>query len=585
MQRHYTFLTLLTLFIVASTVFSGFTLFKTAGLPVQINIVDTHTAVIEPIAGIPLPPGIRASDRMLLTAQPMPTRDVIGINTLSAYLAASLPLGHSYDFVIQRDKTQVTVPVTAVNLSDASGIPVVQWISFLQIVTLSILALLIIWRGHDRAAVGMALWTIGNIAGGAVAFPLDGLAGLAMTVAANFGFVLARIGFYVMADAIARPILRPWIRRLYLGSFVLILGIGAGLVSLGGPILYSLTGWAGGLLPQSGLIWSASYLVPIMLLFSAFQGASLAQRMRLRWMLWSSVVWLAGILASNTPTFSLQFSVAFTDVCQLLGVMGFLYAVLRHRVVDVSVLLDRTLVYGAITALVVGILAAVNSLVQHAALGTSASLLLQVAVPLSLGIVLTHVRTYVNRIVERVFFRTKYLEEKALRSFARHCGHIQYIQSLLDNAVAEIQRHTRSPGVALYELTDDGYTCVRQTNTNVFPQHVHTDDSAMVAARAEQKAVDLSDHTSKLGADGCVFPMTVLGVVRGVLVCANRPGEHFASDEKELISQVTSDVGAAWRVLRARDNEAFVRTVASGQLDIEAAKARAQSLQTAWVGA
>jgi len=44
-------------------------------------------------------------------------------------------------------------------------------------------------------------------------------------------------------------------------------------------------------------------------------------------------------------------------------------------------------------------------------------------------------------------------------------------------------------------------------------------------------------------------------------------------------------VGAAWRILRARDNETFVRTVASGQLDIEAVKARAQSLTLAWVGA
>jgi hypothetical protein len=98
---------------------------------------------------------------------------------------------------------------------------------------------------------------------------------------------------------------------------------------------------------------------------------------------------------------------------------GFLYAVLRHRVVDVSVFIDRTLVYGGMTALVVGILAAVNSLVEHAALGTNASLLVQVIVPLALGIVLSRVRLYLDRIVEQVFFRRKYLAEKALRRFAR----------------------------------------------------------------------------------------------------------------------------------------------------------------------
>lgn len=445
MQRHYALLSLLTAFIVATAVYSGFMGFNTAGLPMQVNIMDRHTAVIQPIAGIPLPAGIQAGDRVELTAQPLLTRDVIGVNTLSAYLAATLPLGHTYDFVIQRGDTQITVPVSTVKLGDATGISVVQWISFIQLLILTLLSLLIVWRGRDRAAAGMAMWTIGNVIGGAFVFPLDGLAGLAAGSGANFGYLLARIGFYIMAAAIARPILGARSRRLYLVVFILVLGAGALLYSLGGPILYSFTGWAGGLLPRSGLLWSASYLIPILLLFTTYQQATPARRLRLRWMLWSSVIWLVGIAVSNTPVLSLQFSVVFTDITQLLGIMGFLYAVLRHRVVDVSVLLDRTLVYGAVTALVVGILAAVNGLVQHAALGTSASLLLQVVVPLSLGIVLTRVRAYTDRVVERMFFRTKYLEEKALRSFARHCGHILHIQSLLENAVTEIQQHTRSP--------------------------------------------------------------------------------------------------------------------------------------------
>lgn len=182
---------------------------------------------------------------MQLAAQPPATRAVIGINTLSAYLAASLPLGHGYDFVIQRGDAQVTIPVTAVNLSQASGIWVTQWIYSLQTLVFAGLALLIVWRGRNRAAAGMALWTIGNMAGGAAVFPLDGLAGVAMVAIANFGYVLARVGFYMLADAIAGPILSPRMRRFYLIAFILILGAGSVLFSLGGPFLYMFTGWAG----------------------------------------------------------------------------------------------------------------------------------------------------------------------------------------------------------------------------------------------------------------------------------------------------------------------------------------------------
>ncbi|MDE2345932.1 MAG: hypothetical protein KGL13_05640 [Gammaproteobacteria bacterium] len=527
-----------------------------------MNILNAHSATLAPIAGIPLPAGIQAGDRLELAAQPLPTREVIGINTLSAYLAATLPLGHTYDFVIERSGRRVTVPVSAVNSSDASGILVVQWISFLQIVLLSILALLITWRGRDRAAVGMAFWTIGNIFGGAMAFPLDGLAGLIAVATANFGFVVARVGFYIMADAIARPILSLRMRRLYLGVFVLVLSAGTVLVSLGGPFIYAATGWAGGLLPISGVLWSASYLVPIVLLLNSYQHATSSQRLRLRWMLWSSVIWLAGIVASNTPVLSVQFSVAFTDICQLLGVMGFLYAVLRHRVLDVSVVLDRTLVYGTVTALVVGVLAAVNSLVQHAALGTSASLLLQVAVPLSLGIVLTRVRAYLDRIVEQMFFHKKYLADKALRRFARLCSGYENAGALMTDAVSEIRQHLRTRGVAIYERRGAEYVQVQHAGEVAYPERVKVDDKAFVAARADQQDIDLIDLHSELGSDGYVFPMAAHGEMPNVLVCANRPGEHYAADERQMLLHLAHEMGMALYALRMNSKARIVEVLA-----------------------
>ncbi len=566
MQRHYTFLMLLSILIVAGSAYGVFIIFKVASLPVQVNIVDAQTAVIEPIKGIPLPAGIQPGDRMQLAAQPSTTRDVIGINTLSAYLAASLPLGHTYDFVIQRDDAQVTVPVTSVNLGQASGIPVVQWIYSLQALVFAGLALLIVWRGHNRAAAGMALWTIGNMAGGAAVFPLDGLAGVAIVATANFGYVLARVGFYVMADAIAKPILSPNMRRFYLFAFVLILATGSVLFSLGGPFLYAFTGWAGGLLPRAGLLWSAGYLVPVILLFSAYQYASVAQRLRLRWMLWSGGIFLLGVVASNTPILTVQFSVGFTDVCQLIGVTGFLYAVLRHRVVDVSVLLDRTLVYGGITALVVGILAAINSLVQHVALGTSASLLLQVAVPLSLGIVLTRVRTYMDRIVERVFFRKKYLADRALRRFARLCSRFERADELMMTAIADIRQYLGARGVAIYERRAEEYVCVRQQGEVVYPRHVQIDDTAFVAARADQTDIDLAEFHSALGTDGYVFPMAAHGELQDVLVCASRPGERYPVDERLLLAHVAQQMGMALYALRMQAKAKLVEALAQAPL-------------------
>jgi small basic protein len=301
-------------------------------------------------------------------------------------------------------------------------------------------------------------------------------------------------------------------------------------------------------------------------------------------MVLSTAALLVGVFLSNTSVMDQATNQVLQSISMCLGITGFAYTVLRHRVVDVSVVLDRTLVYGATTALVVGVVATMNSLALRATLGEGTSLLLQIVVPLALGIVLGKVRVYMDRTVEQVFFRSKYLAERALQDFARHCGHIENVQKLLQAAVTEIARHTRSPGVAFYELAEDGYFCMRQAGTVAYPAHVDMDDRAMVAARAELKAVDLSDYPGELGTDGCVFPMIVLGVLRGVLVCANRPGERFGSDEKQLLAQVASDVGAAWRILRARDNEDLVRALAKGTLKPAAARARAQALEATWMG-
>ncbi|MHB8584154.1 MAG: hypothetical protein ACYDAV_12990 [Gammaproteobacteria bacterium] len=126
MQRHYMLLSLLTTFIVGITIVSGYIDLKVSGLPVEIDIVSAHTAVIKPIAGIPLPQGMQSGDRLKFAAQPLSTRIVIGINILSQYLQATLPLDHVYDFVIERDKNAITVPVTSVKLGATSRLQTFQ---------------------------------------------------------------------------------------------------------------------------------------------------------------------------------------------------------------------------------------------------------------------------------------------------------------------------------------------------------------------------------------------------------------------------------------------------------------------------
>lgn len=582
MQRNYTLLAALTVLIVVSLSYGTYRLFQIWSLPVGVDIQDGGTAVLQPLGGVPMPEGFQPGDRIELAAQPQATRIAIIIDVLSVNLGQSLPADGSYEFVVQRATGPVTVTVHAINVSPLPSFKPAFWIAVSIGLLTGMMTLLALWRGRDRAAVGLALFTASLTVSGTLLMPQDGMTGLALFIANNSIFLMGRIGFYVMADAIARPILSPRARKTWLVVFVITALAGAGLSSIGGPALFALTGWSTGMAPSFGIIWSMSYLVPTLLLFACYRQANQEQRLRLRWLMWSGAVYTAGVFTSNWPVVNPLFSLTFTDGTQFLGVAGMLYAILRHRVLDVSVVLDRTLVYGATTSLVVGVIAAMNSLALRATLGEGASLLLQVVVPLSLGIVFGKLRGYMDMAVERVFFRSKYLAEKALRAFGKQCAYITDMGKLLDAAVTELRKNSRSPAVALYEAGTGCYACLRSAGESSFARILDLDDPALVAMRAEMKPIELSELDSALGKDGCVFPIDVLGHLRGVMVCANRPGEHFSNDEKILLGSVVRDVGAAWRVLRSRENEAFVLAVAQGDIKATAVRKHAKALANGW---
>ena len=578
MTSRHLLLALFSLLLVAANLYADWMQFQPRGFPYNGVRVGEQTLELHAFPGVPLPPGVQEGDRVDVLKQSAQSR--------LALVIPKLPIGYSVDAVVDRGSQSFTVPFTVV---DGRGIPIPgqpdrRWYSVPQIVGTALLcaiALLLLWRGRDRAAAAMALWAVtfdlsyilGNV-------PVGGWWGYAVFNLGVLCFLTARVGLYLMVEAKVAAALSPLRHRVYRVLFWTLLALGA-VYAMGGPLLVVFTGSGVISKPELGLVLTASYFVPVAMLIDAYRRAALEEKLRLRWMLTSGVLWALGVLLQNTPVLGFASGIASYFLLSS-ALLGFLYAVLKLRVVDIAVVIDRALVYGLVTTLVVGVIAAVNSLALREVLTPGASLLLQLVVPLALGIVLGRVRSFMDRFVEQVFFRGKYLAEQALRSFAQHAGHMQDVGSLLDGAMREIQRNLGAPALAIYSVEEKGYQRLRQAGKGRFPARLDPDDPALVAARAEQRARDLAGGDSALGQDGCVFPMLVLGTLRGVIVCANRPGEHYAEDEKRLMEQVARDVGAAWRILRARDNEAYVRAMAGGELTLKAARDKARALSLTW---
>ena len=102
--------------------------------------------------------------------------------------------------------------------------------------------------------------------------------------------------------------------------------------------------------------------VPFAFLFIGYLRVAPEMRLRLRWMLVGIIAIMATVVINNAilePSLLVQ---TINSSLYAFSIIAMAYALLRHRVVDFSIVMDRALVYGLVTTLVVGVVAAVKSL-------------------------------------------------------------------------------------------------------------------------------------------------------------------------------------------------------------------------------
>ncbi|MDE2234221.1 MAG: GAF domain-containing protein [Gammaproteobacteria bacterium] len=553
------------------------------GVALSISPYGASDYVISPIADLPLPVGLNKGDILEMNRMSPATRAAL-------LLGQPITPGTRVEIVIRRAERVLSVPVTSQFLPNTfiSRYSVVLLLRnglFLVILALGILS---IWRGRDLAASGLGLFALAVIVSASLrSIAVSPAWAVWMQLLSEIGVVpFIFVGLFLVAYSVSGSSLGTRSRKGFTGAFMLsyLLLVILTISSLLGKVYFLSHGLPTPVLPTVVCVLA---LIPLMILVLGYAQAGPEQRLRIRWILCSTGVFFLALIfeALATTSSDMTRQLEFTYILELLlilAVSGYTYAVLRHRLVDVRVVINRTLVYAVITALVVGIFAAISSFTERAALGRSTSLLLELIVPLALGIVLSTLRKYIDTYVNRFLFHRKYAAEKALNDFARTCDFIEQPERLLDQTVQQVFKHTHAVNVALYERDARGYRRVRQQGNMEMPEHVEADDPAFVRLRAGEHEIDMHGTESALGRQGYAFPMSVRGRLIGALACGPRPAEQYTVDERQLLAHVARQVGAAIHTLRSLEHEKFVDSVANGELNAASAREHARRLQNLW---
>jgi hypothetical protein len=220
--------------------------------------------------------------------------------------------------------------------------------------------------------------------------------------------------------------------------------------------LLTTLGWVGLLLT---LAVTASGGVSLVVRFRRARGV---ERQQIKWLAFSGLVFCA-VFASGPFLWSLPQSPATVWVWPVLFLAGAStvpaavgIAILRHRLYDVDLLINRALVYGSLTVtLALTYLGSVVAL-QHGfrAISGGTSQLAVVASTLAIAALFNPLRRRVQGLVDRRFYRRKYDAAKTLAAFNARLRDGTDLDALSDDLVGVARRTMQPAHVSLWLRPD-----------------------------------------------------------------------------------------------------------------------------------
>jgi hypothetical protein len=218
---------------------------------------------------------------------------------------------------------------------------------------------------------------------------------------------------------------------------------GVGVAKLPGPVLA-----AGGL---GGLLCVAATMLSLVLRFYFSRGE---ERLQLKWFTYATVV---GI---STP---LLLTTLAPSIFQLVGpfawTLGFLslpvsagVAVLKYRLYDIDLIINRTLVYGPLTAMLVAVYVGGVIVLESAfrTLTGGGSQLAIVASTLLIAALFNPLRRRVQNFIDHLFYRRKYDAAKTLETFSARLRDETNIDALNTELLSTVRETMQPEHVSLW---------------------------------------------------------------------------------------------------------------------------------------
>ena len=290
-----------------------------------------------------------------------------------------------------------------------------------------------------------------------------------------------------------------------------------------------------------------------------------ADRQRMRWVIFGFAVALVSqLVITIIQTEATNTSLTLTAIIELLACaapIAVAYAVIKHHVIDINFVMSRTLVYGALTTLFVGVFAFIDWFVGRVLDQTRWALVAEIAVAIAVGFWLNGLHARVDQFVDSVLFRRRHAAERRLARLTRGLPHSTSTGMIDTSLISEPYDALELTSAALFRRDASGR--YERVSSHGWPAscagELGTDDPLILHLQAERGAIRLSEiHWARDDAPGgaarpaLALPIVVRHELDAIaLFGGHRGGEDFDPDEIAWLNALSVAAGAAYDHLEA----------------------------------
>ena len=217
-----------------------------------------------------------------------------------------------------------------------------------------------------------------------------------------------------------------------------------------GPVV-GMVGVAGSIVAAGAMVASAVSLIV------RLRRATGVERQQIKWLAYGGAVVASTICVGGLVNlWSVPVSIVIMSVA-LLGLPVFTgIAIVRYRLYDIDLLINRTLVYGSLTAVLIAVYVGGVVILQYVfrTLSGGESQLAIVASTLAIAAAFNPLRRRVQAFVDRRFYRRKYDAAKTLAAFSARLRDETDLNTVSDDLVGVV-RETMQPGSVSLWLRPD----------------------------------------------------------------------------------------------------------------------------------